>query len=96
MTRKDPVQDQNNQDLEINLMEAKKVAPRRNQAQPLNLVQIPSLVQNPALDLTAMAHKAKKRRKRRKRKSKENQKNLKNNLFLKGIVSLLYNPFSKT
>ena len=51
------------------------MAHRQNQAQPLNLVQIPSLVQNPALDPIAMAHKVKKRRKRikrRKRKSKEN------------------------
>ena len=92
--RKDLVQDQKNQDQEINLMEAKKVAPRRNQAQPLNLVQIPSLVQNPALDLTATAHKLKKKRKRKKRK--ESQKNLKNNLSQKGIVFLLYNPFFKT
>ena len=65
--RKDLVQDQNNQDQEINLMEAKKVALHRNQARPLNLVQIPSLVRSPAVDLTAMAHKVKKRRRKRKR-----------------------------
>ena len=57
-------------------MEAKKVPHRRNQAQPLNLGQTPSLVQNLALDPIAMAHKVKNRRKRKRRKSKESQKNL--------------------